>query len=83
MLYEYKMIQMPPTIAVQAKEARGHEAAFYLEQVVNDWAARGWEFFRVDTLGVVTTPGCLAGLLGAKANLVEYFVVTMRRPRQS
>jgi hypothetical protein len=82
-LYEYKMIQMPPTIAVQAKAAHGQEAAAYLENVVNEWASRGWEFFRVDTLGVITAPGCLAGLLGAKANLIEYFVVTMRRPRQA
>ena len=81
MLYEYKMIQMPPTISVQAKEARGNEAAFYLEHVVNDWASHGWEFFRVDTIGVLTAPGCLAGLLGAKAHHIEYFVVTMRRPR--
>ena len=81
MSYEYKMIQMPPTISVQAKEARGQEAAFYLENVVNQWAAQGWEFFRVDTVGVVTAPGCIPGLLGAKASLIEYFVVTMRRPR--
>ena len=79
--YEYKMIQMPPNITVQAKEARGNEAAYYLEQVANQWSAQGWEFYRVDTVGVVTNPGCLGMLLGARASLLEYFVVTMRRPR--
>ena len=81
MVFEYKMIQIPPNITVQAKEARGNEAAAYLEQVVNQWAAQGWEFYRIDTVGVISTPGCLAGLLGAKAAVFDYYVISMRRPR--
>lgn len=79
--YEYKMVQIPPSIQVQAKEARGNEAAFYLEQIANQYSAQGWEFYRVDTVGVLTSPGCLASLLGQKASYLDYFVVTMRRPR--
>ncbi|MHB9130445.1 MAG: DUF4177 domain-containing protein [Armatimonadota bacterium] len=81
MAFEYKMVQVPPTIVVQAKEARGNEAAYYLEQVANQYAAQGWEFYRVDTVGVVTQPGCLAGILGAKQTVVDYFVVTFRRQK--
>lgn len=82
MRYEYKMVQIPPTIEVKAKEQKGNEAAFYLESLANDYAERGWEFWRVDSMGVVTSPGCLGGLLGRKTGLIEYFVVTFRRAKE-
>lgn len=79
MSYEYRMIQIPPSISVPAKEWRGQEAAFYLQSIANEQAAQGWEFYRVDRVGVVVQPGCLAALLGARQSLIEYFVVTFRR----
>jgi hypothetical protein len=79
MAYEYKMVQVPPTIVVKAKEQRGNEAAHYLQSLANAQAAEGWEFYRVDTVGVVTKPGCLASLFGAKQTLIQYYVVTFRR----
>ena len=81
MAYEYKMVQVPPTIEVKAKDWRGNEAAYYLQSIANEQAAQGWEFYRVDTVGVVTRPGCLGALLGAKQTLIEYYVVTFRRPK--
>jgi len=81
MAYEYKMIQVPPNIAVKAKEVKGNEAAYYLQSLANGQAADGWEFYRVDTVGVVAQPGCLASLFGAKQVLTEYYVVTFRRSR--
>ena len=33
MKYEYKMVQVPPTIEVKAKEEKGNEAAVYLESL--------------------------------------------------
>ena len=44
MAYEYKMIQVPPTIVVKEKEHRGQEAAYFLQAIVNEQAAQGWEF---------------------------------------
>lgn len=79
MAYEYRMIQVPPTIVVKEKEYRGQEAAYYLQSIVNEQAAQGWEFYRVDTIGVASKPGCLAGLFGVKEALREYYVVTFRR----
>lgn len=79
MAYEYKMIQIPRTIVVKEKEHQGNEAAYYLETLANTMAAQGWEFYRVDTIGVITKPGCLASLLGAKEKLVQYYVVTFKR----
>lgn len=81
MAYEYKMIQVPPNIVLKAKEVRGNEAAHYLQSIANEQAAAGWEFYRVDTVGVVTQPGCLPSLFGAKQTLIEYYVVTFRKAK--
>lgn len=77
--YEYKMVQVPPTIVVKQKEVVGNEAAFYLQSIANQYAVDKWEFYRVDTIGVVVQPGCLATLFGAKQTLAEYYVVSFRR----
>ncbi len=79
MAYKYKMVQIPPTIVVKGREYQGQEAAHYLESLVNEMAAQGWEFYRVDTIGVLTKPGCLGQLFGAREIMREYYVVTFRR----
>lgn len=79
MAFQYMMVQIPPSIVVNQKEYRGNEAAVYLQTVANEHAQKGWEFFRVDTIGVVTNPGCLASIFGAKQMTIEYYVVTFRQ----
>lgn len=79
-MYQYKMVQVPPNIEVQAKQHKGNEAAAYLEGIVNANARDGWEFYRVDAIGVNVTPGCLAGLLGQKEAFSTYYVVSFRKP---
>ena len=79
-MYQYKMVQVPPNIEVQAKQHKGNEAAAYLEGIVNANARDGWEFYRVDAIGVNVTPGCLAGLLGQKEAFNTYYVVSFRKP---
>jgi hypothetical protein len=79
MAYQYKMVQVPPTIKVKSKNHQGGEGAAYLEEIVNQWAQDGWEFYRVDTIGVRTGPGCLGSLLGQKAQFLEYYVITLRK----
>lgn len=77
MKFEYKMVQVPPTIKVKEAKHIGNEAAVFLEEKVNEMAAQGWEFYRVDPIGVVTTGGC------ANANepqsVKEFYVITFRR----
>jgi len=75
--FEYKMVQIPPTIVV--REAKGQEAAVYLDEVVNSQARQGWDFYRVDQIGVQVASGCLTALLGAKAETVFHYVITFRR----
>jgi hypothetical protein len=78
--YKYKMVQVPPHIFVGEVE-EGIEAAAYLQRLVNKRARDGWEFFRVDTLGVKTIPGCLGMLLGQRGQVIHYYVVTFRKVR--
>lgn len=80
MNYDYRMVQIPPSISMKAKDARGQEAAQYLQQIVNENAVNGWEFYRVDQVGVQIKPGCLARLLGATIQNLVYYVVTFRKP---
>ena len=72
------MMQIPPVITVKQKDVQGNEAAYYMQTIANEQAQKGWEFYRVDTVGVVTNPGCLASLLGAKQTHIEHYVVTFR-----
>ena len=78
-MYVYKMIQVPPNITVKQKEYTGKEAAYYLESIANTEARQGWEFYRVDTIGVEIKPGCLGMFLGQRRTLTQYYVVTLRR----
>jgi hypothetical protein len=79
--FVYRMVQVPPNIEVRAGQARGSEAAEYLNELVSTMAFKGWEFYRIDTLGVVERPGCLAGLLGVGTTRTEYYVVCFRMLR--
>ena len=78
---QYKMVQIPPNVQVAAKSAKGNEAATYLETLANEYAAQGWEFQRVDEVGVVTNPGCLASIFGARQSVTLYYVVTFRKSK--
>jgi hypothetical protein len=71
------MEQIPPTIVVQ--QAKGFEAAEYLQGIVNRFATNGWEFYRVDEIGVQVAPGCLGLLMGIRAETRSLYVVTFRR----
>jgi hypothetical protein len=76
--YTYKMVQLPQTILL--KQDTGKEIAVYLEKLVCEGSIQGWEFYRIDQVGVATSPGCLASLSGTKPTMSVYNVVTFRRP---
>lgn len=79
-MHQYKMVQIPPGITL-SKAQRGNEAAAYLEGAVNEMASQGWEFMRVDAIGVEVQPGCLGALAGIKGGSTVYYVITFRRDR--
>lgn len=81
MAYQYKMVQVPPTISISSKEDEEGIAAAYLEEIVNQKAQEGWEFYRVDSIGIETRPGCLASLFGKSAETIVYYVITFRKEK--
>jgi hypothetical protein len=76
----YKMFQLAPTISVKEGVKTSQLAAHYLEDVVGRFAKEGWEFFRVDEIGIDVRPGCLAALFGVGAVRHSYYVITFRQP---
>ena len=81
MRYEYKMIQINPSIEIKVKDFKGDEAAKYLESLINKYAEQEWEFWRIDLMGIITKPGCLGGLFGSKAKITNYYIITFRKSR--
>jgi len=79
MSYEYSTVSFPSTDREIGGQA---QIASYLEQLVNGRASEGWEFYRVDQIGILVPPGCLAGLFGKSTEYVYTFVVIFRRPKQ-
>lgn len=77
-LWRYKMVQIPPNISIEEGQSKRGKAAGYLEEIVEEYAAYGWEFHRVDEIGVVVNQGCLGALFGAGPAHSSYFVVTFR-----
>lgn len=75
--YEFKMVQLPQTFVL--KQDTGKEIAAYLEKIAHEMGAHGWEFYRVDSVGVAVQPGCLAALAGTRQTMTYYNVVTFRR----
>ena len=80
MSYRYKMVQVPPTISVKSKEYRGSEAAAYMQDIVTQMSREGWEFYRVDPIGVQVQPGCLGSLFGMTVQERTFYVITFRAP---
>lgn len=78
MPYQYRMIQIPPSVMVGAGKGKGDEAARYLEEITNREAGEGWEFQRVDTMTVLEPPGCLGG---GQPKATAVYVMTFRRER--
>lgn len=77
--FVYKMVQIPPSIEVGQGVSVDQMAASYLERIVNAQARQGWDFYRIDSIGIRVPPGCLAALFGERAAKFEYYVVTFRR----
>ena len=79
--YIYKMVQLPQTYVV--KKDTEQAIANELNDRVNHFARNGWEFYRIDSVGVAVKPGCLASLLGTRSTMTYYNVVTFRRPKST
>lgn len=54
-------------------------AARQLQDLINTHSVQGWEFYRMDSITYVESPGCLASLLGQKSVMGRIDVVIFRR----
>jgi DNA-directed RNA polymerase subunit RPC12/RpoP len=77
--YEYRMVPIPPNVVKKDGMSMREAAADYLQTTVNEQAQDGWDFFRVDAIGVRVPQGCMAALLGDQERRATYYVVTFRR----
>jgi hypothetical protein len=88
-MFNYFMVQIPPNVNVQAGSNKNAAAATYLGQVVNHYAQEGWEFYSIETIGLIEHMGCgcLALLLslfaGYRPSHSETYVIVFRRPKAS
>jgi hypothetical protein len=78
--YAYKMVQLPQTYVL--KKDTGHEISDHLESLVLQMGEKGWEFYRIDSVGVAVNPGCLAAMLGQKQSMTYYNIVTFRQEKK-
>ena len=79
--YVYRMVQIPPNVEIKSEGDRGHAAELYLNKLTAQMGYEGWDFYRIDTIGVVERPGCLGGLLQFQPIVTQYYVVTFRKRR--
>ncbi|HDR1420457.1 DUF4177 domain-containing protein [Pasteurella multocida subsp. multocida] len=77
MKYEYKMIQAAPHVIAQKKNTQT-AAADYLQALVDEHAAQGWEFFRIDDFSTEEAAGCFSG---GKQTTMVHKVITFRREK--
>jgi hypothetical protein len=75
MKYTYKMVQVPPNIIANKKNITT-AAADYLQNVVNQWADDGWEFYRIDDFSTEESKGCFSG---GQVTRTTYKVITFRK----
>jgi hypothetical protein len=50
-----------------------------LESLINEHARQGWELVTINDVSIQITPGCLAGLFGAKTAYMPMDQVVFRR----
>jgi hypothetical protein len=81
-LYDYYMVQLPSVFPVErGTVVTGTEIPNYVQMCANEFSAAGWEFYRIDTMSLLTNPGCLASLFGASGQFSQYSIITFRRLR--
>lgn len=62
MRYEYQMVQIPTDWQTQqASKDKDSYVANFVQQIVNKYAAEGWEFYRIDSMTTTEKPGCFSG----------------------
>ena len=80
--YIYKMVQAAEHIVAEQETLTGNEAGAYLEKVVNEHAALGWEFYRIDEMWASINAPSLFGTR-SQTSPVRLHIITFRREAAS
>ena len=80
-MFEYKMIQVPKDLSAGIGAVQQGAAQQYMQKLIDDAAAQGWEFYRIDSLTVTEKPGCLQALMGQKETFHSLNIVCFRREK--
>jgi hypothetical protein len=78
--YVYRVVPFIGHIKSGEKDG-AHKVAAQLQQVINEGAGQGWEFYRIDRVQIAVRPGCLASLLGAQTSYIGFDQIVFRRPK--
>jgi hypothetical protein len=76
--YDYRVV--PLSITTDSVGSEAHVAAERVRRVVAQMAAEGWDFYRIDTVGVEVRPGCLGAILGQTSAERSCSLAIFRRP---
>lgn len=80
--YEYKVVPFKGQVKGGLFSNEGpHTASKQLEDVIHQHLAQGWDFVDVSHIHILTEPGCIASLFGAKVNTVVYDQVIFRKSK--
>lgn len=58
---------------------RALEASKQLEEQINKLVLDGWEYVRVENVGVLSAPGCLTAFFGHEATYERMDMIVVRR----
>jgi len=74
--WEYKVVAVPRDLAITKRlfsvPDPAETVADYIEQILNQKAGEGWEFYRAVVVSVRVPPGCLGSLLGQREGTAVY-----------
>jgi len=73
---QYKVV---PFIGKIKASGNAQEVATQLQAAINQSATEGWEFHSFNDVNIEVQPGCIAGLLGAKAAYIQFDQLVFKR----
>ena len=75
---KYQYVVVPFIGQIKSRQSAA-EVSVQLQNLINHYAAQGWEFYQLNDVNIEVRPGCLASLFGARAAYIQFDQVIFRR----
>lgn len=72
---EYKVIHFLPKMKSNMFSTEGASIESQVQDAINREAQGGWAFVSYQTAHAIVKPGCLAGLIGKKEEVLSYDII--------